>query len=167
MSLEIVAPNGAFLSVAIIGVECLNSSLRFYRDLIGLTASDTIDWKGPEFETFWHLPVGSSGIAAFLHSGPDPVGRILLVQFNALDRRVIRADKPARAYGLFNLNFYTSDIQRETQRFRGLGYEFWSEPKTHAFTPGVGTPIEVVFEDLVFSDVGSEITASSSLNPLA
>jgi catechol 2,3-dioxygenase-like lactoylglutathione lyase family enzyme len=146
MTTDIVAPEGSPMSVAVIGVEDMARSLHFYRDLTGLTASATVTWAGADFETFWHLPKGASAQAVFLHHGPDPVGRILLVQFDARDRKVVRAAKPARAYGLINLNFYTSDIFGETEKFKAEGYEFWSEPVAHDFTPDVGTPIEVVFE---------------------
>jgi len=146
MTTDIVAQDGSPMSVAVIGVEDMERSLHFYRDLTGLTAEPSVTWSGAEFESFWHLSAGAKGEAVFLHHGPDPVGRILLVQFDAPDRKVVRAAKPARAYGLINLNFYTADIFGETEKFTKAGYEFWSEPVAHEFTPDVGTPIEVVFE---------------------
>ncbi|MDA0369569.1 MAG: VOC family protein [Proteobacteria bacterium] len=146
MTTDIVAPEGSAMSFAVIGVADMERSLHFYRDLTGMTASAPATWSGPDFETFWHLPKGSRAQAVFLHAGPDPVGRVLLLQFDAATRRVVRAAKPARAYGLINLNFYTDDIFGETAKFRKLGYEFWSDPVAHDFTADVGTPIEVVFE---------------------
>jgi catechol 2,3-dioxygenase-like lactoylglutathione lyase family enzyme len=146
MTTDIVGPGGSPMSVAVIGVAEMERSLHFYRDLTGLTVGPPVTWVGPDFEAFWHLPAGSKGEAVFLHHGPDPVGRILLVQFDAKDRKVVRAKKPARAYGLINLNFYTADIFGETKKLKKAGYEFWSEPVAHDFTPEVGTPIEVVFE---------------------
>ncbi len=146
MTTDIVGPGGSPMSVAVIGVAEMERSLHFYRDLTGLTVGPPVTWVGPDFEAFWHLPAGSKGEAVFLHHGPDPVGRILLVQFDAKDRKVVRAKKPARAYGLINLNFYTADIFGETEKLQKAGYEFWSEPVAHDFTPEVGTPIEVVFE---------------------
>lgn len=134
------------VSIVILGVDNLESSLHFYRDLIGLSASLAVVWSGREFEELWHLPNGATARAVFLYSGPDPVGRILLLEFDSVPRKALRAKKPPRAYGLFNLNFYTSDILSDTERFRGLGYEFWSDPVAHKFTPDVGEPIEVVFE---------------------
>ncbi|MDA0676078.1 MAG: VOC family protein [Proteobacteria bacterium] len=146
MTTDIVAPEGAAMSVAVIGVADMDRSLHFYRDLTGMTAGAVETWAGDAFEAFWHLPKGASAQAVFLHAGPDPVGRVLLVQFDAADRKVVRVAKPARAYGLINLNFYTADIVGETEKFRKLGYEFWSDPVAHDFTADVGTPIEVVFE---------------------
>ncbi len=146
MTTDIIAQEGSPMSVAVIGVADMERSLHFYRDLTGLTAEPSVTWSGADFEAFWHLPAGAKGEAVFLHHGPDPVGRILLVQFDASDRKVVRAAKPARAYGLINLNFYTADIFGETEKFKKAGYEFWSEPVAHEFTPDVGTPIEVVFE---------------------
>ena len=146
MTTDIVGPGGSPMSVAVISVTEMERSLQFYRDITGLTADPPAIWAGPDFEAFWHLPAGSTGNAVFLHHGPDPVGRILLVQFDAKDRKVVRAAKPARAYGLINLNFYTGDIFGETEKLKKAGYEFWSEPVAHDFTPEVGTPVEVVFE---------------------
>ncbi len=146
MTTDIVAPDGAFVSVATVGVEDMAKSLHFYRDLHGLDADAPVEWKGADFEKFWHLPAGSSATAVFLHAWDSPVGRILLLDFHAKDRRKTRPTKPPRAYGLFNLNFYTADIWKEYERFKALGYEFWSEPVQHKFEGNVGAPIEVVFE---------------------
>ncbi len=43
---SIIAPNGSPLNTAIIGVDDLEQSIKFYRDLIGLTVSDKFDWSG-------------------------------------------------------------------------------------------------------------------------
>lgn len=134
------------VSVVILGVDKLESSLHFYGDLIGLSASDAVVWSGGAFEKLWHLPQGATAKAVLLHAGPDPVGRILLLEFDSAQRKLLRADRPPRAYGLFNLNFYTSDILSDAKKFRHLGYEFWSDPVAHRFTPEIGEPIEVVFE---------------------
>ena len=45
----IIAPNGSPLNTAIIGVDDLDLSLEFYRDLIGLSTEDPFDWSGKEF----------------------------------------------------------------------------------------------------------------------
>lgn len=121
MTTDIVAPDGSAMSVAVIGVEDMERSLHFYRDLTGLTAEKKVIWEGADFEAFWHLPKGATAQAVFLHYGPDPVGRILLLQFDAEYRKVVRAEKPPRAYGLINLNFYTSDIIRRDREVQESG----------------------------------------------
>lgn len=133
------------VSVVILGVDNLESSLHFYGDQIGLSASDAVEWSGDAFEKLWHLPRGATAKAVLLRAGPDPVGRILLLEFEATQRKIVRAEKPPRAYGLFNLNFYTSDIRSDAERFR-RGFELWSDPVAHKFGPDIGEPIEVVFE---------------------
>ena len=50
----IIAPKGSPLNTAIIGVENLDQSIGFYRDLIGLSVSDPFDWRGKDFEDIWH-----------------------------------------------------------------------------------------------------------------
>ena len=47
---SIIAPNGSPLNTAIIGVDNLEQSIKFYRDLIGLSVSDIFDWSGKDFE---------------------------------------------------------------------------------------------------------------------
>ena len=105
---DIIAPEGSPLSVAVIGVADMEASLHFYRDLIGLTAHDKVTWSGSAFETLWQLPAGSSAEAVFCELPNYPVGRVLLLDFNAETREEIRGEETARAYGLVNLNFYTT-----------------------------------------------------------
>jgi catechol 2,3-dioxygenase-like lactoylglutathione lyase family enzyme len=147
MTTDIVAPNGIPVSICVIGSANLERSLEFYRDLHGMEAGKPVRWSGGAFEAHWHLPKGSSATAVLLHAGPDPVGRVLLLEFDAKDRKEIRGQaRFGRSYGLFNINFYTADIWADYRRFKAKGYEFWSEPVQHAFTGNVGSPIEVVFE---------------------
>ena len=79
---DIIAPQGSPLSVAVIGVADMGASLHFYRDLIGLTASDKVVWSGPGFETLWQLPAGSKADAVFCELPDYPVGRVLLLDFD-------------------------------------------------------------------------------------
>ena len=90
---DIIAPEGSPLSVAVIGVSDMDASLHFYRDLIGLTAHDKVTWSGPEFETLWHLPAGSKAEAVFCELPGYPVGRVLLLDFDAEHREEIRGGK--------------------------------------------------------------------------
>jgi len=143
---DIVAPNGSPLSVAVLGTDDLDAALHLYRDLIGLDVVDRRTWKGADFEAHWQLPSGASAEAAFLQAGDSEVGRVLLLDCDAGEKKLVRANKEPWHYGLSNLNFYTADIHAAAQTFAAEGYVFWSEPKAHKMTPEVGTPIEVVFE---------------------
>jgi len=134
------------VSAVTIGVESLESSLAFYAETLGLEVTDDSDWSGDEFERYWHLPAGSSARCAFLASGPDPVGRILLLEFDAAQRRQVRARGVKRAVGLFNLNIYTSDVKRSYEQLSAQGFEFWSEPNHINFGPAVGEAMEFAFE---------------------
>ena len=82
----IIAPNGSPLNTAIIGVDDLDLSLEFYRDLIGLSTEDPFDWSGKEFEEIWHLPQGSSARGFFCKLKDCDVGRILLLDFKAHEK---------------------------------------------------------------------------------
>ncbi|MCB2108868.1 MAG: hypothetical protein KDE14_14260 [Rhodobacteraceae bacterium] len=142
----IVAPEGSALSVAVIGAADLDKSLSFYRDAIGLTAHAPVHWQGDAFEKFWHLPAGSAGDAVFLELPGCEVGRVLLIQFNARERKEIRPADAARAFGLVNLNFYTDDIRADTEKMKALGYKFWSEPTYYDLSGSAGAPTEVIFD---------------------
>jgi catechol 2,3-dioxygenase-like lactoylglutathione lyase family enzyme len=95
VSLETSSPKpetsgkGSPLGIAILGVEDLAASLAFYRDIIGLDATEAVTWRGPAFETHWRLPRGAKAGAVLLSSGESDVGRILLLQFDAAERRTL------------------------------------------------------------------------------
>jgi catechol 2,3-dioxygenase-like lactoylglutathione lyase family enzyme len=143
---EIVSPDGSPLSVAVIGVADMDASLHFYRDLIGLTAHEKTTWSGPDYETLWHLPEGASAGAVFCELPGCPVGRILLLDFDAKDKEIIRSEDTPRAFGLVNLNFYTDDIRADTKKLQAEGFRFWSEPTHYELTDSQGAPTEVIFD---------------------
>lgn len=134
------------VSVVVIGVEDLDSSLAFYAETLGLEVAETLTWQGPEFEAYWQVPAGTTARCAFLEHGADPVGRIQLMEFDAADRKLIRQPGIKRATGLFNLNLYTSDIQRDYKKLKAQGFQFWSEPAYNNFGPAVGETMEVAFD---------------------
>lgn len=139
-------PAGAPVSVVVIGVENLDASLEFYSGTLGLEVTDRRTWQGPEFERYWKLPSGAAARCAFLAHGPDPVGRIQLMEFNAADRKRVRPSEVRRAIGLFNLNIYASDIRSDYPRLKSQGFRFWSEPAHNKFGPAVGETLEAPFD---------------------
>ncbi len=138
--------NSCPVSVAIIGVEDLEASLSFYADILGLNVTQNFTWQGDSFSDYWHLSNGAESRCAFLDYGADPVGRIQLMEFNAPERKRIRQAGVKRATGLFNLNIYTSDVNRDYEQLHAQGYEFWSEPNHINFGPAVGEAMEFAFE---------------------
>ena len=134
------------VSVVIIGVEKLDTSLKFYADTLGLEVAETLTLEGPEFEQYWQVAAGTTARCAFLQHGADPVGRIQLMEFSGADRKLIRQPGIKRAIGLFNLNIYTSDVKRDYAQLQKQGFEFWSEPNHINFGPAVGEALEFAFE---------------------
>lgn len=139
-------PDSAPVSVVVIGVENLDASLRFYADTLGLAVTETLTWQGPEFERHWNLPAGSSARCVFLGHGADPIGRIQIMEFDAPDRKRVRAQKIKRMTGLFNLNFYSNDIFAHVEMLKTQGFHFWSDPIHSDFGPVVGEIHEVAFD---------------------
>ncbi|MGI9343384.1 MAG: VOC family protein [Gammaproteobacteria bacterium] len=134
------------VSVVVIGVENLDASLEFYAGTVGLDVAESRTWQGPEFERYWQLPAGASAKCAFLEHGADPVGRIQLMEFDAPNRKLVRAPDIRRATGLFNLNLYTSDMARDYAQLKTQGFNFWSEPARNNFGPAVGETLEAAFD---------------------
>ena len=137
---------GVPVSVVVIGVDSLDASLDFYAGTLGLEVSESRDWKGPEFEAYWKVPAGTQARCAFLEHGADPVGRIQLMEFTGSDRKLVRAPEVRRATGLFNLNIYASDIERDYENLRSQGFNFWSQPAHNNFGPAVGETLEAPFD---------------------
>ncbi len=144
--MSIVAPQGAALHAAVIGVRTLEQSLRFYRDLIGLAVIDEGVLYNGAFSAFWRLPSGSRARYAALAERGGKVGRIVLIEFEGPERLPIRDIPDESAYGLMNLNFYTADIARDAARIEAAGYPLWSPPMRHRMAPEVGSPTEVMLD---------------------
>lgn len=137
---------GSPVSVVVIGVDKLDASLDFYAGTLGLGVAATGTWQGDEFERYWQLPAGAAARYAFLAHGPDPVGRILLLEFTGAQRRQVRPPGTRRATGLFNINLYTRDIRQDYAQLSAAGFRFWSEPAYNNFGPAVGETMEVAFD---------------------
>ncbi len=139
-------PRGSPLHAAVIGARDLDASTAFYRDLVGLDVVDEGRLQGPAFERFFHLPAGSQARYAALANRGDRVGRIVLIAFEAKDRKPIRTDEGQRGYGLINVNFYTPDIAAAVRRFEAAGYEMWSQAVLYDVSAHAGAPTEVKFD---------------------
>jgi catechol 2,3-dioxygenase-like lactoylglutathione lyase family enzyme len=138
--------DGKPVSVVVIGVENLDTSLKFYADTVGLAIVERRTWQGPDFESYWRVPKGTTARCAFLAHGADPVGRIQLMEFSGSGRKVARPATIRRAVGLFNINIYASDIQRDYARLKAQGFNFWSTPAHNNFGPAVGETMEAAFD---------------------
>ncbi len=142
---------GSPLAVAVLGVSSLANALPFYRDVIGLSASPEVTWRGMAFERHFALPPGSSALAVMLSApwttgnGPQ-VGRVLALEFNATDRKRIAQPGDRTYRGLWNLNFYVDDIRATTKALQARGFNFWSEPVGYEVSAEGGSPVEVLFD---------------------
>jgi len=147
---EIIAPDGSPMRAAVIGCRDIDKSLAFYRDRIGLSVLADELLSGAAFRDFWHLNGGASARAILLGQGDEGVGQVLLLDFHLPEGSAkpveIRDRSIVRAYGCFNLNFYTADIHRDFEGLKKDGFVLWSDPVQHFFGDDVGDPIEGIFE---------------------
>ena len=150
MAEEIIAPNGSPMRAAVIGCRDIDKSLAFYRDRIGLSVLADELLSGAAFRNFWRLSGGVSARAILLGQGDEGVGQVLLLDFHLPEGSAnpveIRDRSIVRAYGCFNLNFYTADIHRDFEGLKKDGFVLWSDPVQHFFGNDVGDPIEGIFE---------------------
>jgi catechol 2,3-dioxygenase-like lactoylglutathione lyase family enzyme len=136
---------GSPLYAATIGAEDLDASIRFYGGELGLDVVERRPIEGRAFELHWGLPVGATGECAVLADRELAVGRIVLIEFHAAERRRVRHVDGQRCFGFVNLNFYTDEIDGHTKRLEAAGARAWSAPVVHDMGV-VGTPVEVMLD---------------------
>ena len=134
------------LAFVVLGVAELERSLAFYRHVIGLDATEPIEWRGAAFERHWCLPAGASARAVTLSAGASPVGRIVLVEFEGETREPVRAAHEKVFLGLANLNFYTLEVATSARELVEAGCELWTDPVAYEVGRGKGQPTEVIVE---------------------
>ncbi len=141
-------PNSAAsaMSAVIVGVESLDPTLAFFRDVVGLVAGPVTEWRGPAFETFWQLPEGASARTVMLSRDGDDVGRVLLAEFEGGDRKPVRAEPFKPAIGYFNLNLYPFDMAAAMRDMERAGLRPWTEPMTLNLGEAAGSAEVVTLE---------------------
>jgi catechol 2,3-dioxygenase-like lactoylglutathione lyase family enzyme len=134
------------LAAAVIGVERLEASLAFYRDIVGLEPSPVRWLEGEGFCAHWRLPPGSRARAVLLTMPRVEVGRVALIEFDAPARLQVRRAGEYTIRGLWNLNFYVADIRRTCAELAARGFQLWSEPVEYQVSASSGSPIEALFD---------------------
>lgn len=137
---------GSALGISFIGVADMDRSLEFYRDVIGLTVTESQAWSGESLVAQWQSPTGMDADAVLATYPGSRVGRVMLIRFHAETRLEVRAERETTWIGLGNLNFYNNHIHDTARRLSEAGYRFWSRPTTYEMSKAVGSPTEVVFE---------------------
>lgn len=137
--------SGSPLSFAMISVESLDGSLRFYRDVLGLRASEVVAL--PRLEAGFLEPGRGAAARAVMCEEPGtPAGRVLLVEYDAPHEGTVRQPGDRTTRGFWNLNFYVDDIHASTRALRAAGFSFWSDPVQYRVGDSAGIATEVVFE---------------------
>ena len=138
--------SGIALSAAIVGVENLDSSAAFYRDIVGLEASPIGHLEGAAFAQHWALPAAATARAQVFSMPGVDVGRVVLLEFAAPQRVQVRRPGETTIRGLWNLNFYVSDIRSTCRDLAALGFQLWSDPVSYEVSGKSGHPTEALFE---------------------
>jgi catechol 2,3-dioxygenase-like lactoylglutathione lyase family enzyme len=140
-----LAATGQPVHAATLGVAELARSSALYRDQMGLEVLEQRRLAGRGFEVHWGLPAGASATVAVLGEPRFAVGRLVLVEFDAPGRQVVREVEGQSVFGLVNLNFYSDDIFAHTRRLEAAGCRAWSEPQVHDMG-AMGQPVEVMLD---------------------
>lgn len=135
---------GSPLSLVVFGVSNLDQTTAFYRDVIGLDATDEELWSGPAFESLWQLPTGSSAKTRLFSLGNSPVGRILALEFDSSDRQLIALPDERTFRPYWNINLYVDDLDSTLSYLKSKACRVWSEPKEYYVTEDVGVWREAV-----------------------
>lgn len=135
---------GSPLSVVVFGVSDLDETTAFYRDVIGLDATDETNWSGKDFESLWQLPAGSSGRTRLFSLGDSPVGRILAIEFDAPNRQVIALPDERTFRPYWNINLYVDALDPIITHLKQNNCRIWSEPYDYKTSDDVGTWREAV-----------------------
>ncbi len=135
---------GSPLGFAFVSVASLDASLAFYRDRIGLAASEIVTL--PALGAAFPAGPGCAARVALCEEPGTPAGRILLVEYAAAARERVRLPGDRTTRGLWNLNFYVDDIRAVSRQLQAEGFEFWSDPVTYRVGEAAGIATEVVFE---------------------
>ena len=133
-------------SICVVSVASLDRNLAFYRDVLGLDASPVEQLAGDAFTRHWHLPPGSTARSALLAHPASDVGRILLVEFDHPGANVRGPELTRQFMGLWNLNFYTTDIEKASRELAEHGCPSWTEPTKYAISGETGAPTEVIVD---------------------
>ena len=141
-----IPDTGSPLYAATISVADIERSLAVYRDTLGLDEIGRRKFDGPAFAAHWNLPQGTAAELLVLADRRAPAGRVVLLHFDAPDRRRIRDTEGQSVFGFVNLNFYVDDIELRTAQLEARGCTAWSRPLVHDMGPDIGQPIEVMLE---------------------
>ena len=139
-------PRTSPASVCVVSVADFDRNLAFYRDVLGLDASPELLLAGDAFTGQWRLPAGSTARSALLAHPASAVGRILLVQFDRPGENVRGPSLTRQFLGLWNLNFYTTEIERASRELACHGCPSWTPPTTYAISGETGAPTEVIVD---------------------
>ena len=126
-------------------VSDIDSSIIFYRDVVGLKFEGEITMQGKETDILFG---GENVVArvAYLNGGNNIITPP--VELICFESGTMRDRADLNKTSISEICFETDDIMREYKRMKSLGVEFLSEPQDFDFTKdGFGKSKAVYFRD--------------------
>ncbi|MBI3950584.1 MAG: VOC family protein [Acidobacteria bacterium] len=113
---------------AVISVQAMDRSVKFYTDVLGFEKVVDVDLSGPKIEKLWELKPGTRARMVLLRRDGVNAGMIRLVQFTPGSSRFIRQGAKSWDVGIFDLDFIVDDINRRYEELKAQGYQFPASP---------------------------------------
>lgn len=133
------------LSMAALSVSTLENAAAFFVDIVGMQMSDVETFGGEAFARHWRLKPGTTARACLFSVDDHPIGRVLAIEFQNVERKKIVQPGDRTYRGLWNLNFYVEDIRAVATDLTARGFTLWSKPLGWTVSETAGSPIEVLF----------------------
>ncbi len=114
----------------LIGVDDLNESVKFYRDILQMSVVGEYAIAPQTIEQLWNLPPETTGQAICLKND-EQTTLIELIEFQPHSDKFIRTGGNTTDYGLFTIAFRAKNVDAAYESLKQKGYQFICPPITY------------------------------------
>ena len=114
----------------LIGVDDLNESVEFYRDILQMSVVGEYVLDSNTIEQLWNLPPETTGRAVCLEND-EQTTLIELIEFQPHSDKFIRTGGNTTDYGLFTIAFRAKNVDAAYESLKQKGYQFICPPITY------------------------------------
>ena len=114
----------------LIGVDDLNESVEFYRDILQMSVVGEYAIAPQAIEQLWNLPPETTGQAVCLKND-EQTTLLELIEFKPHSGKFIRTAGNTTDYGLFTIAFRAKNVDAAYESLKQKGYQFICPPITY------------------------------------
>ena len=111
----------------LIGVDDLNESVEFYRDILQMSVVGEYAITPRAIEQLWNLPPETTGQAVCLKND-EQTTLLELIEFKPHSGKFIRTAGNTTDYGLFTIAFRAKNVDAAYESLKQKGYQFICPP---------------------------------------